>query len=241
MATYSSPLGLFQKIVLFLNFNLVMEVNIMSRYVDYKKRCRRTPWGFYLLLVVVLWAGYVLGVLVGSLPTSEADVVETVETETPVAVESAALAEPVEEEPVVVETADPVESEEPAPCNEQELELLAMVIYQEAGGDACSDECRQMVGEVVLNRVADDRYPDTIAEVLLQKGQYGRLHWTGLVWAERSNLPEEAHAVERAWHIAADLLTGRVERLLPEDVIFQSEYVQGTEIVAEVDGFYFCR
>lgn len=126
---------------------------------------------------------------------------------------------------------------EPA-YTEAELEMMALVIYQEAGGDACSDETRLMVGNVVLNRVADDRFPDTIEGVLLQERQYGRLHWTGLVWPERASQSVEAHAVQRAYDCAERVLEG--ERLLPEDVIFQSEYIQG-EIVAQQDGFYFCR
>ena len=134
----------------------------------------------------------------------------------------------------------PIE-EEPAPAyTEEELEMLALVIYQEAGGDACSDDTRLKVGTVVMNRVADERswLPNTIEEVLLQKGQYGRLHLTGLVWPERAELPQEAHAVARAYECAKRILSG--ERHLPADVIFQSEYIMG-EIVAEQDGFYFCR
>ena len=129
---------------------------------------------------------------------------------------------------------------EPEPTyNEADLEMLALVIYQEAGGDACSDETRLMVGNVVLNRVADERFPDTIEEVLLQERQYGRLHWTGLVWPERASKSVEAHAVQRAYDCAERVLEG--ERLLPEDVIWQAEFKQGTEIVAQQDGFYFCR
>lgn len=122
-----------------------------------------------------------------------------------------------------------------------DLELLALVIYQEAGGDMCSDECRQMVGEVVLNRVKDKRYPCTIEGVITQRAQYGRLHWTGPVWPERANNPGEQHAVERAYATAWALLIDDVERLLPEDVIYQAEFEQGKETVAEADGFYFCR
>ena len=122
---------------------------------------------------------------------------------------------------------------------EAELEALALVIYQEAGGDACSDETRIMVGNVVMNRVADERFPGTIEEVLLAKRQYGRLYWTGLVWPERASRSVEAHAVQRAYDCAERVLNG--ERLLPEDVIWQAEFVQGTEIVAQQDGFYFCR
>ncbi len=120
---------------------------------------------------------------------------------------------------------------------EAELEAMALVIYQEAGGDACSDETRLMVGQVVMNRVADSRFPNTIEEVLLQKAQYGRLHWTGLVWPERAE--NEPEAVERAYKCAEMVLNG--EKLLPDDVIWQSEHIQGKEIVVHSDGFYFCR
>lgn len=138
--------------------------------------------------------------------------------------------------------AEPETAKKPEPTyTEEELEALALVIYQEAGGDMCSDETRLMVGAVVLNRVADDRFPDTLQEVLTQKAQYGRLHWTGLVWPERASLPEEAHAVERAYNLAEALLGGTAAGILPADVVWQAEFVQGTEVFVEIDGFYFCR
>lgn len=157
-------------------------------------------------------------------------------------------AEPVvEPQQVVVEVAvdELVAAENTVPTEEllaysaEDLETLALVIYQEAGGDNCSDETRLMVGTVVLNRVADDRYPDTIAEVATEYRQYGRLYWTGLKWPERAGKAEEAHAVKRAYDCATQLLEGY--RALPEDVIFQAEFAQGTEVVAQQDGFYFCR
>lgn len=146
------------------------------------------------------------------------------------------VVEPVPE--VIVE--EPVVEEAPT-YTEKELETLALIIYQEAGADACSDETRQMVGEVVLNRVESPHFPGTIEEVALQQAQYGRLHWTGLVWPERAASSVEAHAVERAYSMARDLLDGSVERLLPTDTIFQAEFTQGVEVVAQTDGFYFCR
>ena len=139
-------------------------------------------------------------------------------------------------EPPAEEETTPTETE-PA-YTQEDLDLLALVIYQEAGADFCTDETRIMVGSVVMNRVADDRFPDTIYEVLTQEGQYGRLHWTGPVWPSRAKHHTEAHAVERAYTIAERILQG--ERVLPADVIFQSEYIMG-EIVAVSDGFYFCR
>ena len=120
-----------------------------------------------------------------------------------------------------------------------DLELLARAIYAEAGGDECSDETRIMVGNVILNRMKDPRYPDNMEEVLTQPLQYNTFDKTGVVWKDRASEPDEKDAVERAYRCAERVLLG--EKLLPDDVIFQSEYIQGTEIVAHQDGMYFCR
>lgn len=120
-----------------------------------------------------------------------------------------------------------------------DLEMLACTIYVEAGGDACSDETRMMVGNVVLNRVAHPDFPGTIEEVLLQPWQYNTFSWTGIVWPARATSDVELHAVERAYECARRLLEG--ERVFDESVIWQSNVFQGTEIVSYQDGIYFCR
>lgn len=141
--------------------------------------------------------------------------------------------------PLVVKIEEEPEPEPEAEIDPDELEMLACVIYVEAGGDACSDETRMMVGNVVLNRVADDRFPDSIEEVLLQPYQYNTFSWDGIVWPERADTEPEAHAVQRAYECAERLLRG--ERVLDEDVVWQAEFCQGSEIVAHQDGMYFCR
>ena len=137
-----------------------------------------------------------------------------------------------------IATEPPTEPETEPAYTAEELDMLALVIYQEAGADYFSDETRLMVGTVVMNRIADPRFPDTMYDVLMEERAYGVLHWTGIVWPNRASDPAEAHAVERAYTIAERILLG--ERTLPEDVIFQSEYIMG-EIVAHSDGMYFCR
>jgi hypothetical protein len=164
-------------------------------------------------------------------PDAEATAQLTV-AETAPTVEATTVTEaPTAPEPTTVETTPPY--------TEDELEMMALVIYQEAGGNACSDETRLMVGNVVMNRVTDSRFPDTIYDVLTRRGQYGLLHWTGLVWPAKANDPTEAHAVERAYACAERVLLG--EKLLPDDVVWQAEFIQGTEVVAYQDGMYFCR
>ena len=170
---------------------------------------------------------------------TEPTIYTTEPTDTP---ETEPPTEPQTEPPTEAPTEPPTEPEptetEP-PYTEEELEMLALVIYREAGGDKCSDETRMMVGTVVMNRIQDDRYPDTMYGVLTQRAQYGRLHWIGLVWPERASDPNEAHAVERAYAIAERILQG--ERSFGEDVVFQAEFRQGKEVVAYSDGMYFCR
>ena len=121
---------------------------------------------------------------------------------------------------------------------DEELEILALIVYQEAGEDRVSDDTRRLVAQVFLNRVNDSRFPDSFYEVATEERQYGRLYWTGIVWPDRASSQAEAHAVERAYKIAQEVLESD-EPVCPEGVIFQAEFVQG-DIYAEQDGMYFC-
>ena len=129
----------------------------------------------------------------------------------------------------------------PAPdktYTDEELEILALIVYQEAGEDRVSDDTRRLVAQVFLNRVNDSRFPDSFYEVATAERQYGRLYWTGIVWPDRASSQVEAHAVERAYKIAQEVLESD-DPVCPEGVIFQAEFVQG-DIYAEQDGMYFC-
>ena len=106
-----------------------------------------------------------------------------------------------------------------------ELYLLAKVIEAEAGSDWLSDEWRMSVGEVVLNRVASPEFPDTVEEVVFQRGQYyGRDN--AFFMALRPS--------ERSVDAAVRLLCG--ERVLCEEsVVFQSNYILGSGIFRELE------
>ena len=151
---------------------------------------------------------------------------------------------PIVHDPVenIVETVeDSLVHSDPLPdktYTDEELDILALIVYQEAGGDRVSDDTRRLVAQVFLNRVNDSRFPDSFYEVATEERQYGRLYWTGIVWPDRASSQEEAHAVERAYRIAQEVLESD-EPVCPEGVIFQAEFVQG-DIYAEQDGMYFC-
>ena len=126
--------------------------------------------------------------------------------------------------------------------SEDDVFCLAAVIYQEAGGDACSDETRRMVADVVLNRVFDDRFPNTIREVLEDAPggalQYGRFALTGVCFPAAADAECEQHAVERAYRIANEVLDGEHSELFGEGYIWQAEFSQGSGCVWQ-DGICF--
>lgn len=144
-------------------------------------------------------------------------------------------------ETMYVDVEDPVNDVTEPAIDPYDLELLACVIYQEAGGDSSCDECRRRVADVVLNRVNDpDRFPDTIRGVLTAYRQYGRFHWTGVVWPKRASYYGEKHAVERAYRIAKEVLSGKHSSLYGQGYVWQAEFKQGTDIVY-CCGHYFGR
>lgn len=54
--------------------------------------------------------------------------------------------------------------------HEGELDLLAAIIQCEAGGE--SETGKIAVGAVIMNRIRDSRFPDTITDVVYQSGQF---------------------------------------------------------------------
>lgn len=56
------------------------------------------------------------------------------------------------------------------PYTEEELDLLARLVYSEGGGE--SYDTKLKIASVVMNRVEDPYFPDTIYEVIYQKRQF---------------------------------------------------------------------
>ena len=67
-------------------------------------------------------------------------------------------------------SADTSGSEQSSSYGSSDLDLLAAIIYHEAGNQ--SEEGKIAVGAVVLNRVNSGLFPNTISEVLYQAGQF---------------------------------------------------------------------
>ena len=97
-----------------------------------------------------------------------------------------------EETPAVVEEEVPAEESEEVPAEEpaeeesarkievtdEEYIWLCNVVGHEYGSDWISIEEKAKVVEVIMNRVNDPRFPDTIWDVLTQPNQFSGLEWT---------------------------------------------------------------
>lgn len=137
---------------------------------------------------------------------------------------------------VALAGAGTVETETEMSYSEEDLYVLSHIISAEAGN--CGEEMLTAVGSVVLNRVADERFPDTIYEVVFQTEptlQYGPIR----------DGSYEKEPTEDALEVAEYLLENGSQ--LPADVIYQSNEIIG-EYYTHLDPppgigsrMYFCK
>jgi len=122
---------------------------------------------------------------------------------------------------------DFLEREESMEYTEEELKLLATVMYAEAG--ICDDKELYRVGNVVLNRVNDDsgQFEDTIKGVIYQEGQFTSVG--GKQW--------NIGPTERELEIAKDVLEGA--RILPSNTYWFSKGHRYGDIYYKSDWHYF--
>lgn len=155
--------------------------------------------------------------------TTEAPEEKTTEqtTEAPTAAEEKKLAQ--------VDDADAMD------YTEDELFMLAVIIGQETAGD--NEEIALAVGNVVLNRIADKRFPNNMYDVLTAPLQYGRESGN---FYFNSYVTEEGRAL--CYRVARRLLNG--ERVLPANVVWQAGFPQGVGTYAYYDtepyGLWLC-
>lgn len=121
---------------------------------------------------------------------------------------------------------------------DEDLFLMACAIYSEAGGNAASDETRLLVGSVILNRLENGYWGDTLREVLEAPGQYNTFSSKGIVFPARAYNAVEQEAVARAYRIAQQVLDEGP--ICPPEVIWQAEFEQGKGTYLYQDGIYFC-
>lgn len=122
-----------------------------------------------------------------------------------------------------------VETETERSYSDDDVWYLSRVIQAESG--YCQREMMEGVGSVVLNRRDDDRFPDTIKEVIEQPGQYSTLSWLS------SQTP-----TEEVMDVTIDLLENGSK--FPPEVVWQANFPQGSgtyqTLSTSYSTMYFC-
>lgn len=129
-----------------------------------------------------------------------------------------------------------VESQPEPTYTEDELYMMSHLIGGEAGASWASDIHQQAVGLVVMNRIGSHLFPDTMEEVIFQRGQYA-CTWDGNYDKEPS---------EQVIENAKKVLTGETDIEFPPNVVFQSTQRLGDGVYYEIydetlnNTTYFC-
>lgn len=110
-------------------------------------------------------------------------------------------------------------------------ELMCHIVSAEAGTRKCTSMERCYVANVIENRIKSSRFPNTIRAVIYAPNQYS---------------PVSSGAINKnpySW-VRVDMenyLRGRVDTGMPDNVVFQALFTQGSGIwKAMPSGHYFC-
>lgn len=135
------------------------------------------------------------------------------------------------QENVVETVATPIVDDTNKDITVEDIELLASLIYYEQGEpETAEDEERcYLTGCVVLNRMASPEFPDTLEGVIYQTGQYACIN----------KIRNNGYYGDICFEIAEGLLTYGVENV-PENVVFQAQFTQGSGIYKNIYNQYFC-
>ena len=132
------------------------------------------------------------------------------------------------------EFTDETESETEAVPNtytDDDLYVLSHIIQCEAG--YCERAMMEGVGSVVLNRVADPRFPNTIYEVVNQPGQYRPV---------TDGIFTSAVPTDLVMEVSIDLLEWGSK--FPPEVVWQANFPQGSgtylTLSTSYSTMYFC-
>ena len=114
------------------------------------------------------------------------------------------------------------------------LYLLSKIVETEAGSNWLTEEHRQMVASVVINRVNSPEFPNTLYEVVYQKGQYAAVGTNRF----KNVIPSEKV-------VRSSMIILKNGSIAPPNVVFQAEFVQGKGIYKKITDkvlgtTYFC-
>ena len=111
----------------------------------------------------------------------------------------------------------------------EDINLLAEVIYWENWYTDSEHLAAYYTGAVIMNRVESKNWPNTVKDVIYQKGQYAVVP---KLFTEK--IPDECY------QMAEDILRNGTPDV-PENVVYQATFVQGSgDWIPPINGEHFC-
>jgi len=106
----------------------------------------------------------------------------------------------------------------------KQYRCLAQAVYFEARGEP--DMGKHAVAHVVLNRLKDDRYPNTICGVVFQNQHLRHRCQFSFACDGLSDTPRESQAWHRSLQVALEALAGASEDITLASTHFHARYVE---------------
>ena len=97
------------------------------------------------------------------------------------------------------------------------LMCLALNVYHEARDQSTAGQVA--VAQVVINRVNDERFPDSVCKVVKQPGQFSWL------WDKKSNKPYEEKAWDKSLVVARTVYDGKTVDITDGATYYHANYV----------------
>lgn len=106
-----------------------------------------------------------------------------------------------------------------------DIRILTTTVYHEAG--STTEQLRQYVAQVALNRVEDSRFPDSVYGVITQRGQYNTKYAT--TEAAQAIKSKDAANGTNHWETCKNsvlqAMMGKTD--MPDNVLYQANFTQG--------------
>ena len=156
--------------------------------------------------------------------TAPSDAAEEVQA----ASEEAEAPEAAESKPATVETTAGAENRWNITLTKEEIDLLAKIVWLESQGEPT--EGQEAVVEVVFNRMASEKYPDTLYDVLSQGNPTQFCSWKNR---------ERANPTEKEYTSIHEVLNGNTHILRNDTLYFSTEPLT-PRLDRKIGGHSFC-
>ena len=107
----------------------------------------------------------------------------------------------------------------------EDIRILSTTVYHEAGHT--TEQLRQYVAQVALNRLGDSRFPDSVYGVITQRGQYNTKYAT-MDAANAIKAQDAANGTDH-WQTCKnsvmEAMKGNTD--MPSNVLYQANFTQG--------------